>query len=82
MGDNMIHEDELVIELSKNKADEYIVKVELENAKKKYINYIENDFNKEFREDNLSEINKPIKYKKPFSLKMKDFFNRLSEILR
>lgn len=76
----MNKDDEMTIELAKNKADEFILKKELEKGKKDFISIIETTFGKEINEVNFAEINKPVKYKKPFKLKIKDFFKKLNAV--
>ncbi len=76
----MNKEDELTIELTKKKAEEMVIKKELETAKQSFIKDLENGVGDELRND-LNYINKPIKLKKPFKLRMKLFFYKLNKVL-
>ena len=51
--------DELAVELAKNKADEFVVKKELEIAKRDFINSLQNDFGEEIKTTNNSYYIKP-----------------------
>ena len=72
--------DELTIELAKNKADEFVVKKELEIAKRDFINSLQNGFGEEIKTTNNSYYIKPIRIKKPFKYKIRDFFNNISKV--
>lgn len=72
--------DELAVELAKNKADEFVVKKELEIAKRDFINSLQNDFGEEIKTTNNSYYLKPIRIKKPFRYKVRDFFNNISKV--
>lgn len=72
---------QLTIELAKNKADEFVIKKELELAKQQFIDELDDSLGEEIRRQVLAEMNKPIKYKKPFKLKLKEFFNRINKVL-
>lgn len=72
---------ELSIEIAKNKADEYVIKKELDKAKNDFINFMENKGLDEINTLNIKEYNKPIKYHKSFKLKLKDFLNKLTKVL-
>lgn len=72
--------DELTVELAKNKADEFVVKKELEIAKRDFINSLQNDFGEELKTTNNSYYIKPIRIKKPFKYKVRDFFNNISKV--
>jgi hypothetical protein len=72
--------DELTIELAKNKADEFVVKKELEIAKRDFINSLQNGFGEEIKTTNNSYYIKPIRIKKPFKYKVRDFFNNISKV--
>lgn len=72
--------DELTIELAKNKADEFVVKKELEIAKRDFINSLQNGFGEEIKTTNNSYYIKPIRIKKPFRYKVRDFFNNISKV--
>jgi hypothetical protein len=71
---------ELTIELAKNKADEIIIKKELDLAKQQLINDLNNGLGQELK-TNFKELNKPIRLRKPFKLKIKEFLNRISKVL-
>ena len=73
-----MRDKELMIELSKNKADEIVVKQELEKSKNDFINEI-----KYFIGDEIKSgyYNKPVKYKKPFRIKFNNFINRIKSVL-
>lgn len=77
----MILEDELTLELAKNKADEYVIKRELESSKQQFIDELDDGLGEEIRREILAEMNKPIRYKKPFKLRMRQFFNRIRKVL-
>ena len=72
--------DALTVELAKNKADELVVKKELEIAKRDFINSLQNDCGKEIKTTNNSYYIKPIRIKKPFRYKVRDFFNNISKV--
>jgi hypothetical protein len=72
--------DELTVELAKNKADEFVVKKELEIAKRDFINSLQNGFGEEIKTTNNSYYIKPIRIKKPFKYKVRDFFNNISKV--
>lgn len=72
--------DELTVELAKNKADEFVVKKELEIAKRDFINSLQNGFGEEIKTTNNSYYIKPIRIKKPFRYKVRDFFNNISKV--
>ena len=72
--------DELTVELAKNKADEYVIKKELEIAKRDFINLLQNDFSEEIKTTNNSYYIKPVRIKKPFRYKVRDFFNNISKV--
>ena len=71
---------EITIELAKNKADEFLIKKELDIAKQQFINELKNGLGEEIKTNN-KDLNKPIKLKKPFKLKIRDFFRRISKVL-
>lgn len=73
-----MNDKEIAIELAKNKADEIIVKQELDSAKLHLINDLNNGLGEELK---MGVINKPIKLKKPFKLKIRQFFKRISKTL-
>ena len=72
--------DELTVELAKNKADEFVVKKELEIAKRDFINSLQNSFGEEIKTTNNSYYIKPVRIKKPFRYKVRDFFNNISKV--
>ena len=72
--------DALTVELAKNKADELVVKKELEIAKRDFINSLQNGFGEEIKTTNNSYYIKPIRIKKPFRYKVRDFFNNISKV--
>ena len=72
--------DALTVELAKNKADEFVVKKELEIAKRDFINSLQNGFGEEIKITNNSYYIKPIRIKKPFRYKVRDFFNNISKV--
>ena len=72
--------DALTVELAKNKADEFVVKKELEIAKRDFINSLQNSFGEEIKTTNNSYHIKPIRIKKPFRYKVRDFFNNISKV--
>ena len=72
--------DALTVELAKNKADEFVVKKELESAKRDFINSLQNGFGEEIKITNNSYYIKPIRIKKPFRYKVRDFFNNISKV--
>lgn len=76
----MTNDKEIALEIAKNKTDEIIVKQELNSAKDKFINELKNTFGDEMKMD-FKELNKPIKLKKPFSMKIKEFFNKINNVL-
>ena len=72
--------DALTVELAKNKADELVVKKELEIAKRDFINSLQNGFGEEIKTTDNSYYLKPIRIKKPFRYKVRDFFNNISKV--
>ena len=72
--------DALTVELAKNKADELVVKKELEIAKRDFINSLQNGFGEEIKTTNNSYYLKPIRIKKPFRYKVRDFLNKISKV--
>ena len=72
--------DALTVELAKNKADELVVKKELEIAKRDFINSLQNGFGEEIKITNNSYYIKPIRIKKPFKYKVRDFFSNISKV--
>lgn len=71
---------EITLEIAKNKADEFVIKKELDLAKQQFINDLKNGLGEEIK-TNFKDLNKPIKLKKPFRLKVKEFFKRISKVL-
>lgn len=76
----MANDKEIALEIAKNKTDEIIVKQELNSAKDKFINDLKNTFGEEMKMD-FKDLNKPIKLKKPFSMKVKEFLNKINNVL-
>ena len=76
----MNNEKELTIELAKNKADEIIVKQELNEAKLKFIEELNETLGKDLK-IGFNNLNKPIKIKRTFKDKVKKFFKRINNIL-
>jgi len=73
-----MNDKEITMELAKNKADEIIVRQELDSAKQQFINELNNGLGEELK---MGVINKPIRLKKPFKLKVKEFFSRISKTM-
>lgn len=71
---------EVVKELEKMRIEEFLLKEELNLAKQKMIKDLDKNISQELKSD-FSELNKPIKIKKPLKLKIKEFFNRISKVL-
>lgn len=71
---------EVVKELEKMRIEEFLIKEELNLAKQKMIKDLDKSISQELKSD-FSELNKPIKIKKPLKLKIKEFFNRISKVL-
>ena len=69
---------ELTLEIAKNKADEIIVRKELDLAKKQLIDDLNGSLGEELK---MGSLNKPIKIKKPFFSKIKEFFQRINRTL-
>ena len=69
---------ELTLEIAKNKADEIIVMKELDLAKKQLIDDLNGGLGEELKKGSL---NKPIKIKKPFFSKIREFFQRINRTL-
>lgn len=76
----MSEDKELAIELAKNKADEFVIRKELDMAKQQLINELNSGLGEEIK-FNFKDLNKPIKFRKPLSLKIRDFFNRINKVL-
>ena len=72
--------DALTVELAKNKADEFVVKKELEIAKRDFINSLQNSFGEEIKTTNNSYYIKPVRIKKTFRYIVRDFFNNISKV--
>lgn len=77
----MNKKDELTLELAKNKADEIIIKKELETEKERFISSLKNGIGNEIKNYNVYEINKPIKIKKSFLTKIKEFFSKINKTI-
>lgn len=77
----MTKDDELKIELAKNKADEFVIKKELEAEKNKFIaNLVENGLGNEIKNANTYNLNIPVKFRKPFKIKFKEFLNNIKKV--
>ena len=76
----MANDKEIALELAKNKTDEIIVKQELNSAKDKFINDLKNTFGEEMKMD-FKELKKTIKLKNSFSMKIKEFLNKINNVL-
>lgn len=72
-------DNELTEELMKLHQEEFVIKQELENNKKRFIDDLNNGLGEEIR--NIKELNRPIKLRKPFKLKIREFFDRISKVL-
>lgn len=77
----MNKKDELNIELAKNKAEEFVIKKELEFGKRDLINSIINGMGEEIKTSNFYEINPKIHYKKPLNFKIKKFFEKIKKVV-
>ena len=73
--------DEMLIEIAKNKADKIVCQQELEQEKNKFINDIMNGIGDEIKTKNGYELNKPIKIKRTFKDKVVRFFQRLNNTI-
>jgi hypothetical protein len=71
---------ELTKELAKNKADEYVIKKELEKSKIDLINQLNNGLGNEIKQFDFHN-NGPVKYDKPFKVRVKEFFTKISKVL-
>ena len=72
-------DNELTEELMKLHQEEFVIKQELENHKKRFIDDLNNGLGEEIR--NIKELNRPIKLRKPFKMKIREFFDRISKVL-
>lgn len=72
-------DNELTEELMKLHQEEFVIKQELENNKKRFIDDLNNGLGEEIR--NIKELNRPIKLRKPFKMKIREFFDRISKVL-
>lgn len=72
-------DNELTEELMKLHQEEFVIKQELENHKKRFIDDLNNGLGDEIR--NIKELNKPIKLRKPFKMRIREFFDRISKVL-
>lgn len=78
----MTEENELMLELAKNKADKLIVQKELEREKNNFINEIMSGIGNEMKDiQNINSFNTPIKIKVPFKVKLHKFKIKLMKIL-
>lgn len=73
--------NEIAIEIAKNKTDEMLVKKELDTAKESFIKKLENGLGEEIKTCGNTYYTKPIKIKKSFIQKIKEFFNKLFSII-
>jgi hypothetical protein len=72
--------NKIAIELAKNRADEIIIAQELDKAKNDFIEQIKlSGIKDEIKVKD--DLNKPIKIKRPWRFKIKQFFERISEII-
>ena len=72
--------NKIAIELAKNRADEIIIAQELDKAKNDFIEQIKlSGIKDEIKVKD--DLNKPIKIKRPWWFKIKQFFERISEII-
>jgi hypothetical protein len=71
-------DNEIAKEIAKNKADEIIAKKELDLAKQQLINDLNNGLGQEIK---INAINKPIRIKKPFKIKIREFFEKFNKTL-
>lgn len=72
--------DEISIELAKQKAEELVIMKELDKSKENFIKYVEENLNN-LNEIEISKFNQPIRFHKPFKLKLKSFLNKISKVL-
>lgn len=70
---------EIYRELAYNEMDKENIKVELEQAKNQFIDSIINGLGDEIK--NCPIENKPIKMKKTFKMRIKDFFSKIANVL-
>lgn len=77
----MENDKELAIELAKNKADAYVALKELNTSKQNFIEEINNGLGEEIKGFIDSGCNKPVKIKKPFSLKLSEFFDKIKTVI-
>lgn len=75
-----MNDKEIALELAKNKADEFVVKKELNTAKTQFINELKNGLGEEIK-SKCNEVNKPIKIKKSLGFRLKNFFRRIITVL-
>lgn len=76
----MNNKDALNIELAKKYAEEQVIIHELETSKKQFIEYMKNNFN-EVNVNDVSKYNVPVRYHKPFKLRIREFLNKLGKVL-
>lgn len=72
--------DEITIELAKNKADEFVAKKEIEKAKRDFIENLQKNFGDEIKATNNMYYTHPIKIKKPFRYKIYRFIDKMKKI--
>lgn len=70
---------EMEREINENKQDAVTAEVELQNAKYNFIEEIRNGLGDEIRKYNIYQ--KPIKYKKPFKLRLSEFLNKIKYVI-
>lgn len=77
----MNESDQIKLELEKNRADEFVVKKELETAKQDFINALNKGVGKEIKTFDLRTYNTPNKHNKSCKDKIRSFFNKLFKIV-
>ena len=70
---------EIEIEIAKNRADEIVSRRELDAEKKKMIDKMLNGMGDEIRKTS-GDIPKPVKIRKPFTVRLWEFFNKINRI--
>ena len=71
---------EIEREINENKQDDIMVEVELQNAKNKFIDEINNGLGSEIRNFNYFQ-EQPIKYKKPFKMRYKNLMRQIKYVI-
>lgn len=77
----MVTDKELKIELAKNRADEFLIKKELDDSKRDFIKSLNNGLGKEIRSFDISSYNVKQKIKTPFGKRTKMFFGKIKKII-